>query len=208
MALAFGAFFTVAVTLGIESAILSAAGQGGANAFYIIVAPLVEEIIKIVCILGVAFALPEAFPNRRYGAAFGAATGLGFGALSGILSISTGKMEGAAAFVKVIVTPLSNPLWSAFAGISVFVFISNWQKRKSFSDALSWLTFAVFLFGLVNHIIWNAIGVLIPNPVTSGIVNAVVAFPPFAFLLRDLLGGHFNFNRFFEHIEEIPLPPT
>jgi hypothetical protein len=44
------------------------------------------------------------------------------------------------------------------------------------------------------------------------ILNVIVTFPVFALVLRDFLGGHFNFQNFFETIPEPttafpPMPP-
>jgi uncharacterized membrane protein YpjA len=34
----------------------------------------------------------------------------------------------------------------------------------------------------------------------------MVIFPLFAIILRDFLGGHFNFQNFFESLQESPSP--
>jgi len=64
-------------------------------------------------------------------------------------------------------------------------------------------------------LIWNSISIGLAGLGIGAIVlNIVIIFPLFALILRDFLGGHFNFQNFFAPLEkletaypEIPPPP-
>ncbi|MEM2110830.1 MAG: PrsW family glutamic-type intramembrane protease [Candidatus Bathyarchaeia archaeon] len=213
--LVFSGFFGILIALGINNAILPALGQAG-WLLLVVIAPIIEEITKALCMLFVVYAIAGMFPNRRYGAFVGAAAGLGFGTMESIIYTVTGQAQGIAAFVRLIVTPIMHPLWSTFVGIGVFVFAAKKSAGKSFSNALFGLPLAFLVFGIINHALWNAVAVLLPfaggiwlTPFLSTVIDIVTIFPIFAFLLRDFLGGHFNFQHFFEALPEpSPFYPT
>jgi RsiW-degrading membrane proteinase PrsW (M82 family) len=194
----------------------------GIYALAIVFAPLTEEVFKTSGMFVVAYLMWKTVPNRRYGAALGAAAGLGFGILESILYIygiaTTSEPSIAAARTELIVlraclTPLMHPLWSAFVGIGVFALLSGRSERSSLQKSSSWLPWFFLLVGIGNHMVWNGISFGFAD---SGylpiILNVIVTFPVFALVLRDFLGGHFNFQNFFETIPEPttafpPMPP-
>jgi hypothetical protein len=65
--------------------------------------------------------------------------------------------------------------------------------------------------GIVNHICWNGVDVALtvafsPDMVLPTLMTVVIVFPLFALMLRDFLGGHFNFQNFFQPLlERLPL---
>ena len=107
-----GALIGVLIPLAINTAILPALGQS-AWLLFVFIAPIGEEIAKALCMLAVGYSIVRMFPNRRYGAAVGAATGLGFGVLESIIYITGGQAPGIAAFVRLLVTPIMHPVFSA-----------------------------------------------------------------------------------------------
>jgi len=168
-------------------------------------APLTEEPFKAVGMLIVAFFLWKVIPNRRYGAALGAAAGLGFAVAEDILYFSQFSAAGAEAdayVVRFLLLPFMHPTWSAFVGIGVFVFVAE----RSQTGKVEWRLPLMFLsLGMLNHMIWNSIAILLSPELGYGsiIVDVFVTFPMFALILRDFLGGHFNFQNFLE-----PVPDT
>jgi len=168
-------------------------------------APLTEEPFKAVGMLIVAFFLWKVIPNRRYGAALGAAAGLGFAVAEDILYFSQFSAAGAGAdayVVRFLLLPFMHPTWSAFVGIGVFVFVAE----RSQTGKVEWRLPLMFLsLGMLNHMIWNSIAILLSPELGYGsiIVDVFVTFPMFALILRDFLGGHFNFQNFLE-----PVPDT
>jgi RsiW-degrading membrane proteinase PrsW (M82 family) len=172
--------------------------------------PVIEELLKALGMLVVAFVMWRKIPNRRYGAALGAAAGLGFGVAETILYVygyvvNNKPLE--VSVMRILITPLMHPLWSAFVGIGVFTLAT--QKQASHSTSLG--VSIVFLFiGMVNHICWNGVDValtvaLAPDVIVPTLMTVVIVFPLFALMLRDFLGGHFNFQNFFEPLPERPL---
>jgi protease PrsW len=176
-------------------------------------APLVEELVKAISMLIVAFFLWRAVPSRRYGAAFGAASGLGFGvAESLVIYIIPSALAGNAEAVatRILITPFMHPLWSAFVGIGIFTLAA---KRSGFMK-LS-LIFSLLFLGIayLNHICWNSLaiglGYAIPSIFLVAFLTGIIVFPIFALILRDILGGHFNFQNFLESpSEEVPPFPA
>jgi len=196
----------------------------GIYALAIVFAPLTEEIFKTSGMFVVAYLMWKTVPNRRYGAALGAAAGLGFGILESMLYIygiaTTSEPSIAAARTELIVlraflTPLMHPLWSAFVGIGVFALFSGISKGSNVQKPSSWLPWFFLLTGIANHMVWNGISFgLAEFGYLPIIFNVIVIFPVFAIVLRDLLGGHFNFQNFFRPLAEpatsypaIPPPP-
>jgi len=73
-----------------------------------------------------------------------------------------------------------------------------------------WLPWFFLLVGMANHMVWNGISFgLAEFGYLPIILNVVLIFPVFAIILRDFLGGHFNFLNFFETLPEQPVahPP-
>jgi RsiW-degrading membrane proteinase PrsW (M82 family) len=174
---------------------------------------LTEEPLKALGMLIVLFLLWKTIPNRRYGAALGAAAGLGFGVAESILYIAqlaaAGSAEGVA--LRIIVTPLMHPLWSAFVGIGAFVLFSAKPTQLGVPTRRNWgLAFFLFALGFFNHLIWNSLVLGLSAAgmgVFSTLPGILIIFPLFAIILRDILGGHFNFWNFFESMEVSPSFP-
>jgi RsiW-degrading membrane proteinase PrsW (M82 family) len=210
-----GGILGVAYPLAVNGAFTAAFGPSASWATPVIVAPFItEEISKGVCMLIVAFALARSFPNRRYGAALGAATGLGFAIMENVVFAVTGQTHGAFALLRLINTPFGHPIFSAFVGIGVFTFMARMRSGKSPIESALGLPVLFVLIGMINHSLWNIIAVFAPAP-ASWFLGIIVLAPPFLVILRDFLGGHFNFQNFFEPLPEpayiqsnIPPPPT
>jgi len=179
-------------------------------ALLVIVAPVTEEIFKILGVLLIAYLTPTLLPNRRYGAALGAAAGLGFGVMESILYLS--QCAGLDAFLRLICIPMMHPVWSAFVGMGVFVFAAKKARaKKGFFEAISGLPLLFLLIGIVAHIVWNAVALLLPaaggiwqTPLLTTLIDILIVFPVTALILRDFLGGRFNFQNFFEQLPELP----
>ena len=82
------------------------------------------------------------------------------------------------------------------------------------------LFFSLQFLGIayLNHICWNSLslglGYAIPSIFLIAFLTGIIVFPIFALILRDILGGHFNFQNFLESSSEdmapfptIPPPP-
>jgi hypothetical protein len=96
-----------------------------------------------------------------------------------------------------------HPVWSAFVGVGVFVLVAEKSKTGNISLGLPLL----FLFlGIMNHMVWNSIAVTSAMFPELGywpiVVDVFVIFPIFALVLRDLLGGHYNFQNFFQPLSD------
>lgn len=180
-----------------------------------VIAPLVEEPVIAISMLIVAFFFWRTVPSRRYGAALGAASGLGFGVAESLVSyiIPYGLAGNAEAVgTRILVTPFMHPLWSAFVGIGVFTLAA---KRSGFKN-LS-LIFSLQFLGIayLNHICWNSLslglGYITQSIFPSAFLTGIIVFPIFALVLRDILGGHFNFQNFLANFPEqkvmAPAPP-
>jgi len=205
------------ISIVLQLALLPAVGLG---VMAVIIAPLTEEPSKALGMLIVALFLWRIIPNRRYGAALGAAAGLGFGIAESIVYIynlaSVGFLSAGLFLTRLFVTPTVHLLFSAFVGIGVFVLVAQMAIRKNFLESLWGLPLLFLLIGMINHIVWNSIALL---PTTSYLaiifLDLVITFPIFAVVLRDFLGGHFNFQHFFEPLPEpsflyprvLPPPP-
>lgn len=127
-----------------------------------IVAPLTEEIFKGLSILIVARFMWKTIPSSRYGAALGAATGLGF-AIAETIIYTVGASGDAILFValsRIVAEPFMHPLWSAFAGVGFFAFLARKSSGKSAEVAMGLLFVLTGLFAhslefLRIHIAWS-----------------------------------------------------
>ena len=195
-----------------------------------VIAPFTEEIFKGLSILIVAVFIWKTIPSRRHGALLGAAAGLGFSIAENIVySISYASVSGQVVNGQVVSgglvaeliasrwvgIPFMHVLWSAFVGIGIFVILS--QRRNSRGTPV-WLAPLFLLLGLCTHILWNSIALALSglSPFVIIAVDVLVIFMPFAIILRDLLGGHFNFQDFLRPVQEpisyqqistVPPPP-
>lgn len=211
----FAALVGLGLSIVVQLALLPAAGLVAMTVFF---APLTEEPFKALGVVIVAYLMWRSVPNRRYGAALGAAAGLGFGIAESILyivSLAAANAGGELILARIIVTPLMHPLWSAFVGIGVFTLASKKSNQVRVSNRAGSLPLLFLLIGMGNHLIWNGISIGLAGLGLGAIVlNIVIIFPLFALILRDFLGGHFNFQNFYEPLEkpsaaypEIPPPP-
>jgi len=221
IAIFLGAIFGCFIALAWNQAVGPALGES-AWIGTVIIAPIVEEIAKALCMLVVAYLIVRMFPNRRYGAAVGAATGLGFGVFESIIYLFS--LRGVDALIRFLVTPIMHPVWSAFVGIGVFVYVSKRPTSRSFFEAIFGLPLMFLLLGMINHALWNGVAALLPRaggiwltPHLTTVLDIIITFPIFAVILRDFLGGHFNFQHFLEPLPELspsypmiapPPPPT
>jgi len=202
IAFVLGSILGIAFPLAVNSAFSSAFGEAASWATPIFIAPfLTEEISKGVCMLVVAFALVRVFPNRRYGAAIGATTGLGFAIMENLVFAVTGRTPGGFGLLRLINTPFTHPVFSAFVGIGVFVLVARIRQGKSFFEALLGLPLVFVLIGMINHSLWNLIAVFAPQPI-NWFLGIILLSPIFLVVLRDFLGGHFNFQHFFKPLPE------
>ena len=140
----------------------------------------------------------------------GASAGLGFAIVENIIfniqSASTpnapGDQVAAAIIGRWLGLPFMHVVWSAFVGIGIFVLLA----QKKVSGTPSWLAAPMLLFGWVNHMCWNALAMVLPlNVIIVVVLEVLIVFVPFGFILRDFLGGHFNFFSFLEPVQE-PMP--
>jgi len=211
----FAALVGLGLSILVQLALLPAAGMVAMTVFF---APLTEEPFKALGMIIVAYLMWKAVPNRRYGAALGAAAGLGFGIAESILyiiSLAAANAGGELILIRIIVTPLMHPLWSAFVGIGVFTLAFRKSNQPDVSNQAGFLPLLFLFIGMGNHLIWNSISIGLAGLGIGAIfLNIVIIFPLFAFILRDFLGGHFNFQNFFEPLEklstaypEVPPPP-
>jgi len=210
VSLIFSATAGLGLTLLVQIPLLAAFGLVPVT---ILFAPLTEEPVKALGMLIVFFFMWKTIPNRRYGAALGAASGLGFGVAESILYIvqlaAAGSAEGV--LVRVIVTPLMHPLWSAFVGIGVFALFSSRSAQPGFKRSSRWFLPLLFLgLGMLTHCVWNTLTLGLSFAglgYFATVPDIIVIFPVFALVLRDFLGGHFNFQNFFESTEVSPSFP-
>lgn len=178
----------------------------------VLVAPFTEEVFKGLAIFIVILLVVKTVPNRRWGTALGALVGLGFSVgetiVQAILGAGTLSIT-----LRIIAEPFMHPLWSAFAGMGCYLLIARKPAENGLVSSFGGL---FILTGLIAHVTWNSFAVaLAPSMGLWGVfVCLLVVFPFFAVILRDLLGGHFNFQNFFETMREstpdfsmIPPPP-
>jgi RsiW-degrading membrane proteinase PrsW (M82 family) len=183
-------------------------------AFAVVVAPFTEEPLKALSVLMVALLMWKIIPNRRYGAALGAAAGLGFGVVESTIYIIGFLTSGATAgrialsiVVRIMVTPLMHPVWSALVGVGMFALLAGRTAKK---PSPLWLAPMLLILGPIAHMMWNGFSTdLGEYGYLSVVLDIIVTFPLFATILRDFLGGHFNFQSFFEaQHEPLPCYPT
>jgi RsiW-degrading membrane proteinase PrsW (M82 family) len=178
-------------------------------------APLTEEPFKALAMLVVVHYVWKTVPNRRYGAALGAAAGLGFGISEAVVYV-VGSPTAMTVVLRALVIPL-HPLASAFVGMGVFAMTAGKSVGAGSLNRSGSLFRLLFLTGVATHMLWNILSVvfgLVDLGLVALLLNIFFVFPLFAIILRDFLGGHFNFQNFFEPLDgqptvypEIPPPP-
>jgi hypothetical protein len=96
-------------------------------------------------------------------------------------------------------------MWDAFIGIGIFVLLAQKSSRQG---SPLWLSTPFLLAGLLAHMLWNSIAIALSTIDVFGLilVDVIVIFIPFAIMLRDFLGGHFNFQDFLKPVPEQQAP--
>jgi RsiW-degrading membrane proteinase PrsW (M82 family) len=201
IAFATGAILGVIFPMAIHGAFSSVLGTT-ANWFTpIVVAPITEETSKAACMLITAYALVRVLPNRRYGAALGAATGLGFAIMEDIVYGVLGLSPGFFGLVRLIETPVTHPLFSASVGVGVFLLVAKMRSGKTFFESILGYPLLFLGIGMLNHSMWN-LTMQVGFPLSMIVAIFLFPSPWFVLVLRDFLGGHFNFRHFFEPLPE------
>jgi hypothetical protein len=183
----------------------------------IVLSDFIGETLKAFCMLFVAVFLWLIVPNRRYGAALGALVGLGFGLGYQGLSCAIGQPDAGQAFMVMVFLTLMDVISATLTGLGLFVLIANRERFNSFFRALVGLPLLFYFLAVISWMVWNALAFAAkPNMALEWVLDIVIAIPLFAFILRDFLGGHFNFQHFLEPLPEPspssllegpPLPP-
>ncbi|MEM3731149.1 MAG: hypothetical protein QW667_04420 [Candidatus Bathyarchaeia archaeon] len=101
---------------------------------------------------------------------------------------------------------LMHPIWhiifGAFLGIAVFALVAEASAGRRFVNAMFGLPLLFFLIFIVMELVFEGIGTLTSSGPYWGIKFLIL--PLYVFILRDFLGGHFNFQNFFESVPETP----
>lgn len=167
---------------------------------WVFIAPLLRGILLFLSMLIVGYFVLGAIPNRRYGVALGAFAGMG-DAIIGIIYLAAVQREAAGLFWYLMI-PIWTLILATFLGIGVFALVAKAPAGKGFVNALFGLPLLFFLIFMVLEFVFEGIGTLTLGPYWG--VRYLV-LPLFLFILRDFLGGHFNFQHFFETTPETPI---
>jgi hypothetical protein len=95
--------------------------------------------------------------------------------------------------------------------MGLFALVSGKTAAMGSQNRSGFLMQVFFLAGLANHIFWNSFAVGLGF--LGFLLDVFLIFPLFTIVLRDFLGGHFNFQNFLEPLEtplaypEVPPPP-
>jgi RsiW-degrading membrane proteinase PrsW (M82 family) len=203
------AFFTLFISLGQVSVFTSIFSNEGRWIGSTFLAPPVEETVKGLSVMVLMLFVPRAFPNRRYAAAIGAAAGLGYALSEDITYFGNPQATAVNMIVRLVMNPIGHPVYTAICAIGVFVFVARLRSGIKIHKALLGLPLVLWLIAVLSHAFWNAYQfTVVPSLAYWGILLSLfVIVLPCMIILRDFLGGHFNFGNFFEAIPE-PLPPA
>jgi hypothetical protein len=207
--------FVVSVPAGLLAYIIYLYGMKpfiGSSFGSVVLSDFIGETFKAVCMLFVAVFLWQVVPNRRYGAALGALVGLGFGLGYQGLSCVIGQPDAGQAVMVMVFLTLMDVVSATLTGLGVFALISNRQRLNSFVKALIGLPLLFYFLAVVSWLVWNAFAFAVrPNMAAEWVLDIVIVIPLFAFIIRDFLGGHFNFQNFLQPLAEpevlVPEPP-
>ncbi len=210
--------FVVSVPAGLLAYVIYLYGMKpyiGSSFGSIVLSDFIGESFKAFCMLFVAVFLWQVVPNRRYGAALGALVGLGFGLGYQGLSSAIGQADAGQVVLSMVFLTFMDVISATLIGLGLFVLIANREKFNSFVRALVGLPLLFYFLAVISWIVWNALAFAAsPNMALEWVLGIVIAIPLFAFILRDFLGGHFNFQDFLqplaepeEPIPEAPPPP-
>jgi hypothetical protein len=211
----FALSFIVSVPAGLLAYIISQYGMKpyiGYSFGSVVLSDFIGETFKAFCMLFVAVFLWLVVPNRRYGAALGALAGLGFGLGYQGLSCVIGQPDAGQAIMVMIFLTLMDVISATFTGLGLFALISNRQRLNSFFRALIGLPLFFYFLAVISWLVWNAFAFAVrPNVAAEWALDIIIVVPLFAFILRDFLGGHFNFQDFLRPLAEpcvlVPEPP-
>jgi hypothetical protein len=172
-----------------------------------------EQILKGLVMIFVGLFVWRTVPNCRYGAALGAVSGLGWHFALMIYRVATG-FPADLILATVVTIPFYGTLFSSFVGLGVFVFAARKATGKSIVEALVWLPLLFLLVGVAADTLFDGITMIPGWDLWPQVAVQIFVFSPaFLILLRDFIGGHFNFLHFFEPLPESPesvpgmLPP-
>ena len=184
----------------------------GSSFASVVLSDFIGETFKALCMLFVAIFLWLVVPNRRYGAALGALVGLGFGLGYQGLSCAIGQPDAGQAIMIMVFLTLMDVISATLTGLGLFALISNRQRLNSFFRALIGLPLLFYLLAVISWLVWNAFAFAVsPNMAAEWILDIIIVIPLFAFIIRDFLGGHFNFQNFLQPLSEpdvlVPEPP-
>jgi len=110
--------------------------------------------------------------------------------------------------LRLITNPIGHPIFTALCAVGVFVFVARLRSGVNIRKALLGLPLVMWLLAVLNHAFWNdwQFGVVSSLGYLGIVLSIFVIVVPFLIILRDFLGGHFNFGKFFETIPEPPPP--
>jgi RsiW-degrading membrane proteinase PrsW (M82 family) len=177
------------------------------QAITVLFSALVEEPLKALAVTVVVTYMWKTIPNRRYGAALGAAAGLGFGVVESIKYIA--QTPAVEMFLIRIITTIMHSIWSAIVGIGIFTMIASRMTRLGSPTSNKSMRRYFLLLAIAIHISWNGISLvfgLADADIIGIILDDFIMFPLSVIVLRDFLGGHFNFQNFLE--SEPGTPPS
>jgi hypothetical protein len=194
-----GGLVPVAGALGIQYGIQSALGPN-IWVSWVFIAPLVRGIFMFLGMLIVGYLVLSIIPNRRYGVAFAALAGMGHGIFMDI--VYAAQSQGLDPFWYLML-PFEYLILASFLGMGVFALVAKAPAGKGFLNAILGLPLLFFLVYLALSFVYFGIATLTIGPYW-GVKYLVL--PLLVFILRDFLGGHFNFQHFFETIPEAPVP--
>lgn len=214
----FALSFVVSVPAGLLAYIISQYGMKpyiGSSFESVVLSDFIGETFKALCMLFVAIVLWLVVPNRRYGAALGALVGLGFGLGCQGLSCVIGQPDAGQAVMVMVFLTLMDVISATLTGLGLFALISNRQRLNSFFRALIGLPLFFYFLAVVSWVVWNAFAFAVrPNMTAEWALDIITVIPLFAFVIRDFLGGHFNFQNFLQPLAEpdvlvpgLPPPP-
>jgi len=168
---------------------------------WIFLTPLNWGIFLFLGLLIVGYFVLGVIPNRRYGAVFGALAGAGHGILHIIVYAAQGLVQPAFWY---LMHPIEDMVLATFLGIGAFAMVAKARDGKGLLNAVSGLPLLFFLIFMGCCFVYFGIGTLISGP--NNFWVQYFALIPLVFILRDFLGGHFNFQNFLETVPEACVP--
>jgi hypothetical protein len=175
---------------------------------WVFTTPLLEIILWGLVVLIVSYIVWGMVPNRRYGFVMGAMAGLGYGVFETVFLIAVGEQDPAFYFFML---PIVEMILATFVGIAVFAYVAKITGGENFIISLKGVPLLFFIVSWIFITFFWGIDAACP---TEYYWVPYLLLPVYLFCLRDFLGGHFNFQHFFEPLPELslssfpePLPP-